>query len=135
MKAYIGRHIKKTGEQKVSVRIDPWDTYDCLTTLAHIILPLIREFRVQRLKVPGVPTAFLPENYDGSDAEHAVAEARYNEILDRIEWSFSEVANGYPGEDKIDINDPNWKTTNFEYHAKIQDGFDLFGKHLTALWW
>ncbi len=42
MKISIGKYPKK-GEQKVSVRIDPWDTWSMDRTLALIVHPMLKQ--------------------------------------------------------------------------------------------
>ena len=42
MKVHLGR-FPKTGERKVSIRIDRWDTYDMDQTLAMLIVPMLKQ--------------------------------------------------------------------------------------------
>ncbi len=42
MKVSIGKYPKK-GEQKISVRIDPWDTWSMDRTLALIVHPMLKQ--------------------------------------------------------------------------------------------
>ena len=45
MKISIGKYPKKDGEQKKSIRIDPWDTWSMDHTLAEIIHPMLKQLR------------------------------------------------------------------------------------------
>jgi hypothetical protein len=42
MKVYIGPYKKTSDERKIDVRIDKYDTWNMDSTLAYIILPMLK---------------------------------------------------------------------------------------------
>ena len=60
MKVSIGKYPKK-GNQKVSIRIDPWDTWSMDTTLAHIVLPMLKQLKATKHGAPQVDVEDVPE--------------------------------------------------------------------------
>lgn len=159
MKVSIGNYRKN---RKLKVVIDDYDTFSMDNTLAHIIYPALVKFKEQRKKMPGVPSAFFTEederdeNGNHTDATLDIAEARYMDALDKMIWSFKEISEDYPGENEafpengkpwtsVKTEDGHYEVveTGFdfnkkafdEYHTKLQEGLDLFGKHYRTLWW
>jgi predicted DCC family thiol-disulfide oxidoreductase YuxK len=104
MKVNIGpypKYIKKTQtysppERKVSVRIDPWDTWSMDHTLAHIIVPMLIQLRDTKHGAPYTDDEDVPENLhavkmseedDALDTHHFT---RWNWILNEMIWAFEQ---------------------------------------------
>ena len=51
MKISIGKYPKK-GDQKKSIKIDPWDTWNMAHTLADIIYPMLKQLRKTNMGAP-----------------------------------------------------------------------------------
>lgn len=161
MKVKIGKYARKSGGRKVKVDISSDDTFSLDHTLAQVIWPALVKFKEERQKMPGVPSMFFedsdPVDEVGNHTEVAVetAEKRYIDALDRMIWSFKEIAEGCPGEDeflkkngkkrKVEKIDGGWRVieTGYDfdkeghqaYHATIDEGTTLFGKFFRTLWW
>jgi hypothetical protein len=60
MKVHLGR-FPKTGERKVSIRIDRWDTYDMDQTLAMLIVPMLKQLKESKQGAPNTDSADLME--------------------------------------------------------------------------
>ena len=60
MKVSIGKYPKK-GEQKISVRIDPWDTWSMDRTLALIIYPMLKQLHKTNHGAPCTDDDDVPE--------------------------------------------------------------------------
>lgn len=60
MKVHLGR-FPKTGERKVSIRIDRWDTYDMDQTLAMLIVPMLKQLKESKQGAPNTDSTDLME--------------------------------------------------------------------------
>jgi hypothetical protein len=61
MKVHIGRYPKDSNkEQKISVRIDKHDTWNMDTTLAHIVVPMLKQLRDTKHGGPFVDDEDVP---------------------------------------------------------------------------
>lgn len=56
-RAYFDRR-----EQKVKVKIDPWDTWGMDTTLGHIALPMLKQLRATKHGAPVVDVEDVPDH-------------------------------------------------------------------------
>jgi hypothetical protein len=91
-------------QQSIKVKIDKWDTWSMDHTLAHIILPMLKQLKATNHGYPGTLT-----------------EAKWNEIQDKMIYAFEhKVLDG----DMFDTGD----------QKKMQEGFRLFGKYYQNLW-
>jgi hypothetical protein len=69
MKVYIGRYPKDSSkEQKISVRIDKWDTWTMDNTLAHIVFPMLKQLRETKQGAPFTDDEDAPEHLRTSAA-------------------------------------------------------------------
>jgi len=100
MKVNIGKY-PKIAERRVSVEIERHDTYSFDQTLALIILPALLQLRETQ---HGIPTEFATvggEDYDTQDSFDFyketnkecfdVAIERWNDVLDKMIWSFQQI--------------------------------------------
>ena len=126
-------------EQKVYVRIDPWDTWNMDFALANIILPMLKQLREEKHGAPRVGNEDVPESLWANEAEIAMYKrdgttdihffARWNWVLDEMIYAF-----------EFKLNDKCvWKVCgDIEEQKAVQDrisnGFRLFGKYYEALW-
>ena len=151
-------------KRKIEVRIDEWDTWSMDDTLAHIILPMLRQLRENNHGAPWVDDDDVPDNIKTSfskpkendwdlDDNHF---KRWEWVLDEMIFAF-ECKIDDSGEDKfyegnIDfafkklengmsemVHGPK-HTSNIDteglaaYKSRIRNGFRLFGKYYESLW-
>lgn len=164
MKVFIGKYPKSSSkEQKVNVRIDPWDTWNMDNTLAHIIVPMLKQLKDTQQGAPYVDMEDVPEelrsesSVDDVDDNHF---KRWEYILNEMIFAFESKLNDWEEQfwkvkPEIDWNTPAetdelsipgitpvvWKTEGVcDYEARdayanrIQNGFKLFGKYYQGLW-
>lgn len=137
-------------ERKVKVKVDKWDLWSLDHTLALVILPVLIEYRKsKRYGVPvGLDIAYIPLE----DAEEDKQMQEWNEILDKMIWSFEQIVNIDGAEDWFWIEKPNFDECEIsadyltavkgkydheafkKYNEKIQEGLELFGKYFRNLW-
>ncbi len=100
MKISIGKYPKKDGEQKKSIRIDPWDTWSMDHTLADIILPMLKQLRKTQHGAPCTDDEDVPEHLRSTNAKPKknswdVDEfhfKRWDWIMKEMIWTFNEHA-------------------------------------------
>lgn len=112
MKVYIGRYPKDPNkEQKIEIRIDPWDTWSMDTTLSMIILPMLKQLRETKHGAGFVDDEDAPEELRSTAAPPKEHEwdtddnhwARYEWMLDELIWTFTQI---HPD---TDWEDQYWK--------------------------
>lgn len=131
-------------EQKrhISVQIEDFDVYSMDTTLAHIIVPMLKKLKGVKVGIPG---DIIHEFHQFNDQKHLElglsqkelddleferAEQKWNEIMDKMIWSFEQAMNDY--EDLY----CGASCGDFEsYEKKLAEGFNLFGRYYRSLWW
>jgi hypothetical protein len=161
MKISIGKYPKK-GEQKKSIRIDPWDTWSMDHTLAEIIHPMLKQLRKTQHGAPYTDDEDVPEHLRSTAAKPKKNEwdtdsnhfKRWDWIMKELIWTFGEYAKDRDPE--FWIKKPKYKWVNVEgqdwkemvttdkgiyneekakaYWARMQNGFRLFGKYYRNLW-
>ena len=132
----------KTGwspEQRVSVKIASWDTWNMDNTLAHIVVPMLKQLKATKHGYP----SDLPN------------EAAWDDILDKMVFSFNSKLHDWEEQFQSGEHDIVWTehedgsatmekgpNNTFEidvegmkaYQARIDEGFALFGKYYENLW-
>lgn len=143
-------------KQKTYVRIDPWDTWSMDCTLAHIILPMLKQLQDIKHGAPHVENEDVPESlranqtemrdyeYDGSTDIHFFA--RWDWVMDEMIWAFEQKLrddwdNDYYGpwikpEDDQSFGRFEWVDDEGKqkHEDRMRNGFRLFGKYYEALW-
>lgn len=145
----------------IKVRIDKYDTWSMDTTLAYIILPMLKQLKETKHGAPNVDdkdvskklrSTSAPEKENAWDTDDNWHD-RWDWVLDEMIWTFSQVntdwQNSYykdPGkwhfEDEKDgmskmiwDKEPVINEKGLEAHEKrMQNGFILFGKYYSGLW-
>lgn len=92
-------------KERVKVRIDPWDTWNADDTLAHIILPMLKQLKETKHGAPNVDPEDVPENlrpgklevekYREDGTTDAMFFLRWDYVLDEMIWAFSEHIKDY----------------------------------------
>jgi hypothetical protein len=156
--------IESKKKRKIYVRIDRWDTWSMDDTLAHIILPMLRQLKATKHGSPFVDDEDVPEHlrstaappkendYDTDDNLHL----RWDWVMDEmifafenklddswedqfregeIDFAFKQLENGMS---EMVRSERDTSKVNWEgrkaYAERIQNGFRLFGKYYSGLW-
>ena len=164
MKVHIGKYPKDFTKRKVSIRIDPWDTWNMDTTLALIIVPMLKQLKETKNGAPQVDLEDVPEELRDTPAQ-LVGERiedgnyfkRWEYVLDEMIFAFEsknilwedqfwkklpELDSSEHPEDEgegvfpLRVIDPGeWDRDGMTaYQARMSNGFRLFGKYYEALW-
>ena len=134
------------------VKIDYWDIWNMDSTLAPIILPMLKQLRedkhgsgiVDLEDVPEYLRCDTTEDWDDQKCfdfyrEHEVKEgdrdihARWNWVLDEMIWAFEQLCD-YDN-DKEFYHGEKFDVKGYEkHHERINNGTRLFGKYYRNLW-
>ena len=149
-------------ERTIKVRIDPYDTWSMDNTLAHIILPMLKQLKATKHGSPLVDDEDLPEHMrHGDPNEHDNwIHYKWDWVLNEMIWAFEQELDD-SWEDKFYHGTPVYSDTLFdddgndyqqpqiiqtnpdywvdyegikEYNNRIDNGFRLFGKYYRNLW-
>ena len=134
------------------VKIDYWDIWNMDSTLAPIILPMLKQLKehkhgsgiVDLEDVPEYLRCDTTEDWDDQKCfdfyrEHEVKEgdrdihARWNWVLDEMIWAFEQLCD-YDN-DKEFYHGEKFDVKGYEkHHNRINNGTRLFGKYYRNLW-
>ena len=133
-----------TPEQKTSIRIDKYDTWNMDNTLAPIILPMLVQLKATKHGAPNVdiedvPKELRPTNTEewqklykeGGEPDDKFFK-RWDWVLDEMIWAFEQKCR----DDWMSDYDYNkWDSEGAKAHQeRISNGFRLFGKYYESLW-
>ena len=136
--------------QKVKVRIDRQDTWSMDHTLAHIILPMLKQLKETTHGAPYVENVDVPEELQMTVHEKLAwkVDGETNDKWhDRWHWVLGEMIHAFEQKVKDDWMD-EFSTPNSsaewgidvdhegikKEQARISNGFRLFGKYYEGLW-
>ena len=131
-------HSKK--KRTISVRIDPWDTWDMNTTLGYIVRPMLKQLKEKQKGAPKVDYEDVPKDLRPTKKEIAAYNKdgttddkffeRWNWIIDEMIFAFESLDGG--------VNE-NWeeefRTGNYNLRwKKLENGCSemVFGENHTA---
>ena len=119
--SWLGRFAPR---QKVSVKIDRWDTWSMDYTLACIVLPMLKQFKERNMGSPQVDLKDVPESLHQSDneLEDDGVHEQWNYIIDEMIWAFEQKC-----------RDDGWPSK--VHQDRMTNGFRLFGKYYEGLWY
>ena len=161
MKISIGKYPKK-GEQKVSIRIDPWDTWSMDRTLALIVHPMLKQLKKTTHGAPCTDDDDVPEHLRSTNAKPKKNDwdtdefhfKRWDWIMKEMIWAFGELARdrdpnfcikkgkykwvqkeGEDWSEMVPLVEPVYDMEKMKaYHTRKKNAFRLFGKYYENLW-
>ena len=129
-------------ERKVKIHIDRWDTWSMDHTLAHIVLPMLKQLKATKHGAPWVAVLDVPKelrptkkqlmDYQKDGTTDPKFFERWNWVLDEMIYAFDCKANKDDVYMRFDI-----KTQREAMDAeqeRISNGFRLFGRYYENLW-
>lgn len=142
-------------QQTIKVKIHPWDTWSMDCTLAHIVLPMLKQLDSTKHGAPGTDDEDVPEGLGLRSTEAGPKEndwdtddnwfKRWDYILNEMIWAFEQkVQDDWEQQFYKFEHDPNamlgmkiiWKDDEgrAKHAERMKNGFRLFGKYYEALW-
>jgi predicted butyrate kinase (DUF1464 family) len=151
MKVNIGKYPKDVAkDRKISVIVEPHDTWSMDSTLAYIIHPMLVQLKDQKTGASYVDDEDVPEEFRSTAVSPKKDEwdvddnwfNRWDWIMDEMIWAFETINTDW---EKEFYTPPagEWSVENLgeidiEGRKKVQDrltnGFRLFGKYYQSLW-
>lgn len=135
---FIGQQFDRISEKvynwfeskRVNVKVHPYDSIDASSTLAYVIVPVLKQLkeskrgcsRVDDCDVPD-PIKRSPESEDNFDQYF---EARWSYVIDEMIFAFEEII-----KDDLLLK-PQDQIAQID--ERIANGLRLFGKYYRALW-
>lgn len=153
--ATINRILDERNGQKIEVRIDRWDSWSMDHTLAHIVVPMLKQLKETKHGSPMVDDEDVPEEYRSTNAPpkenewdiDAYHHYRWDWVLYEMIWAFEQKCRDHWEEDYygpyIEGEDGKLLSGRFEWtddegrkkhQERMSNGFRLFGKYYEALW-
>lgn len=117
--------IDKKKKRKISVHIDRWDTWSMDNTLAHIILPMLKQLKATKHGAPYVDDEDVPEHLRSTAARELTQEEKDWHATDehhfaRWDWVLDEMIFAFQNE-----VDDNWEdqftTGEYDFQFKVVD--------------
>lgn len=139
-------------EQKIKIKIDPWDTWGLDHTLTLIIIPLLKQLKATKHGSPLVDHKDVPDHLLPSDEEKNLKEwetdsnfhLRWDWVISEMIWTFEQLRDDNWQEQYIKFKDSdNLFNMELEHEDKIglkkhqeriNNGLRLFGKYYINLW-
>lgn len=144
---YLYKWFGYEQKQPVSVHIDSWDTWAMDSTLAHIIVPMLKQLRDNAHGIPwvddeDVPAILRSTSQDSDEDENFYARWDYvmNEMIFAFESKITDWEDLYykyeddpaaPLGIKLVWSDDEGMASHRE---RMTNGFRLFGKYYECLW-
>ena len=138
MRVRIGPYRKN---RAFNIEIEPFDTWSMDHTLAHIILPMLKQLKETKHGAPNVDMTDVPQHLRVNDPESkafwTTGETdekwfeRWDWVLDEMIYAFDCKANKDDVYMRFDIEDRDAMDKEQE---RISNGFRLFGKYYENLW-
>ena len=147
-------------DRKIKVRIDHYDTWSMDNTLAHIILPMLKQLRDTKHGSQLVDDEDVPPHmrHGGTDVYDNWIHYKWEWVLKELIWTFEQLVDtdwqnqytieegeldfdDYPEDEGKEITPVRWKKEyKIDYDGlrahqeRITNGLRLFGKYYQGLW-
>jgi hypothetical protein len=147
---------KKT--QHIYVRVDCWDTWSMDHTLAHIVVPMLKQLKATKHGAPTVDDQDVPEHLQSTSAPAKENDwdvddnhfKRWDWVLDEMIWAFEQKLDD-TGDNQFYTHptDDEKRGKSFSeqialikvdregldaWQARKSNGYRLFGRYYEALW-
>jgi hypothetical protein len=148
MKVNIGKYKQNGSSRNTKVQIDKFDTWSMDNTLANIILPALLQLRFTKMGIPAEFADVGGANYDNQESfdfykdthneSFDIAVKRWEEVLDKMIWSFQQLAlEDYEEQYRHGTPEYDWeKTTPFidPVTGKPEEMFQMVDKNPEEHW-
>jgi hypothetical protein len=101
MKIKMGGWAAKSNRRKIEIHIDKFDTWNCDSTLSHIIYPMLLQLRDTKQGVPNEFADVGGADYESQDSFDFYKEShsdafdegckRWDQVLNKMIWSFEQL--------------------------------------------
>lgn len=139
--------LDKRKDQIINVKIHNYDTWSMDHTLAHIIVPMLKQLKETKHGVAMVDLEDVPEELRIEDRTEEIVwmEKRWDWVMDEMIWAFEQkLRDDWTKDYYVYEDDPKEQfglkivsedRAGAEAHQqRMSRGFILFGKYYEALW-
>jgi len=151
--------LNEKHRRKIKIRIDREDTWSMDHTLAHIILPMLKQLKATKQGSPIVDEEDLPVHMRHGTEDDNWIHYKWEWILNEMIFAFENTvddswedsfSHGEPKYEQAEINDEivgkgfTYIQVNPDYwfdhegykrhQERIQNGYRLFGRYYSSLW-
>lgn len=148
LQAVYNRTINKyldNKNRKIKVKLHKYDSWNADTTLAYIILPVLKQLKETKHGSPHVSPDDVPPRlrptleeivaYNTNGTTDDKFHERWEFVLNEMIWAFEQLIDEDAEEQFYDrttkqFKHPEWK----EYNDRIDYGCRMFGKYYRSLW-
>ena len=120
-RCFMNKRVHKKRLKKQGLYVNPKETLDLDCNIAKYVLPRLKLFKKLNNGYPG--------------REGMETEEKWDEALDKMIWSFEQIANDYEIYMSINFKDFDWRDKCKDLNDKIQEGLMLFSKWFQYLGW
>lgn len=132
-----------SGPRKININIEPFDVWNFDHTFALIAYPALQALKKTK---QGIPSKFAIvggedwnsqrcfDFYTDSGEWFEQRVAQWETVLDKMIWSFYEIAFELGEEQYHPEGGPYDHEGMIKYNERIQEGLDLFAKYYQSLW-
>lgn len=155
MKVKIGNY-KKTGSRTISIKLDPYDTWNLDETFSLLAVPLLKQLKETKHGAPKVDDEDVPDHLKSFAAPPKENEwdidanwfDRWDWVMDEMIWAHEQIADKSGEEKFFDYSEVKENTSVTDrimalkvdegglkaYEDRIKNGLRLFGKYYRGLW-
>jgi hypothetical protein len=149
MKVNLGNYTKSGNTRRIDVQIEKFDTFSLDHTLANIILPALLQMKASKMGVPAEFANVGGADYDSQESfdfykdtyNDAFDQAckRWEEVLDKMIWSFQQLAlEDYEEQYSHGTPEYDWVPSDKQYvnpdNGQLEDTFTMVDKNPTEHW-
>jgi len=92
MKVTIGPYPKRSIKRKISVRIDKYDTWNMDSTLAHVVVPMLKQLKKSKHGAPNTDDSDVPDKLKSTSDKKPRKEHECDKFhFKRWDWILSEM--------------------------------------------
>ena len=150
MKIDIKKFPKGSGNRKINVQIDGFDTWNLDHTLAIIILPALLQLKATKHGIPHDFAEVGGANHDMQSSFEFYTEThnesfeegckRWDAVLDKMIWSFQQLAlEDYDSQYHHGKSEYDWVKTEKQYPnpitGKLEETYQMVDKNPTKTWY
>lgn len=133
------RMLQRPKDQKVKIKIDPWDIWNVYLTVSSMLVPLLKHYRKNIFGAPYVDQEDLPPHLrsEVEDPPTKIMHEQWEYVVDAMIWAFEYDKDSLMDDCFDDSNDTGGKFDKEKYdalHKKLMNGRWLFAKYFDALW-
>lgn len=149
MKVKLGKYPKGSGNRRVDIQIDNFDTWNLDHTLALIIYPALIQLRETKHGIPNDFAEVGGADYDSQDSFDFYKEThneafdegvkKWEEVLDKMIWSFEQLIKDYDELYHHGKADYDFVKTDKQFPnpitGKVEDTFKMVDKNPESHWY